>query len=116
LSSAGAGAGRNAEPPLEFHILRETDKVSTALSRKSQNDPFIESLTLILPGKDGKEFHIHMTDVQIGAFSVSGASLEGKIFETFSLNPRTVRFEDPDNPEPPPRRIEWGPPEPRTGG
>ena len=111
-ASAGAGGKAKSTPP-DFQITRHTDKTSTELFRKSQAGQPIKSVTLIIPGKDGKEFHIHLTDVLIGPVSVSNDPRDGKLVETLTLNAATVRFGDPETPAPAREPMPWWRRDPR---
>jgi len=103
--ASGGGAGRGKATFSEFHITRESDKESTELFKKSQGGQHIKSVLLIVQGKEGAEFRIHLKDVLIGSMSTS-SSLGGPI-ETFTLNAGAVQFGDPDPPAPARERNEW---------
>jgi RHS repeat-associated protein len=100
LSSGSASAPRLRHEPFDLQISRYTDKTSTELYKKSQRGEVIKTLTVILAGKDGKEFRIHLTDVYINSISVSRDGHHGKDVETLTVTPRSVKFEHPDQPPP----------------
>jgi RHS repeat-associated protein len=100
--AGSGGEGRSAFT--DFQITRQTDKTSSELFKKSQQGVAIKSVTLIIPGKEGAEFRIHMTDVFITGMNPS--SHEGQEMETLTLNAGSVRFGDIDS-SPRPSRETW---------
>ena len=102
---ATSGGGQGKSTFTDFRISRHTDKASTELFKKSQQGLPIKSLTLIIPGKEGAEFRIHMTDVFITG--VNPSSHEGQEMETLTLNAGSVRFGDDDQQAPQPSREMW---------
>jgi hypothetical protein len=90
---------------MDIRITRHRDKASAELFRKALDGLPIQSVTLIVPGKDGSEFQIHLTDVIVGGFSLSRDPVEP--METLTLSPATARFVGPETAPPPPREPTW---------
>lgn len=108
-----AGGRKDGTRPRELQIMRHTDKASMELFRKSQTGQPIKSLTLILPHKDGKEFQIHLSDVLIESFAVSGHAGDATPVESFTLNAAAMRFTAPEPPTREPPRGEQRTHDPR---
>ena len=105
--TAAGGAGREETTPTftEIEVSRLSDDASTSLFLNQHQGTGFESVLLIIPGKEGKEFRLHMENVLITSMSMTGG-LEGP-GEILTFSAGRLQFGDTEPARSTPSREHW---------